>query len=143
MRTRNAIDASRRGRPAGAAARLRRRGPDPAADPRVAAPDRPYGAAADAIALVLVGAVLVAAVVAVAALPFGHGASVGGTQRRQPHVALTGAQIEIAGFHFRTPAGFKKEADTSCAEPVTSRQSRHGRLHGGGVGGWRLRRGGR
>ena len=32
----------------------------------------------------------------------------------QHDVALTGARIEMAGYHFRTPAGFKATSDTSC-----------------------------
>jgi len=71
-----------------------------------------------AIALVLVGAVLVAAVVAVA-LSRGNGAP-SAINSAGNHIALSGAQVEAAGFHFRTPAGFKRAADTSCAEPVTT-----------------------
>lgn len=33
------------------------------------------------------------------------------------HVALTGARIQMAGYHFRTPAGFKAASDTSCGGP--------------------------
>jgi hypothetical protein len=39
---------------------------------------------------------------------------------RHHHIALTGAQIQTAGYHFRTPAGFKKAAVASCAEKGVS-----------------------
>lgn len=68
-----------------------------------------------ATAFVLVGAVLVAAVVAVA-LFRGHGAPSAVNNAGNHHITLSGAQIEVAGFHFRTPAGFKRASDTSCVE---------------------------
>jgi hypothetical protein len=57
------------------------------------------------MAFVLVGVALAAAVVGVASL--GHG-SAPARDTRGPHVFhLSGATIQLAGYHFRTPAGFK------------------------------------
>jgi hypothetical protein len=77
------------------------------------------------LVLTLVGIVIVAAVVAVAALkvdrgtqPVGSGtqpvSKVGGHHSH----ALTGATIQLAGYRFRTPAGFKRSStcDTSPSD---------------------------
>jgi hypothetical protein len=37
----------------------------------------------------------------------------------RPHAALTGQMIALAGYHFRTPAGYT--SSDSCPEPATSR----------------------
>jgi hypothetical protein len=65
------------------------------------------------LALGLAGAGVLAAAVAVAAsgvLGSSLATKIGGRHR----VALTGARIQMAGYHFRTPAGFKATSDTSC-----------------------------
>jgi hypothetical protein len=61
--------------------------------------------------LALAAAVLVAAVAAVAAGVFNHAAA-----PAHHRLALTGPKIKLAGFHFRTPAGFTA-SKASCAAP--------------------------
>jgi hypothetical protein len=70
------------------------------------------------IAVVLVAAVAVGAAVAAYAI-HGHAASPSATSHRPP--PLSGARIEAAGYHFRTPAGFTS-SDASCqgAAPAPS-----------------------
>ena len=55
--------------------------------------------------LVLAGVAVLGAAAALASLEIGGGSPATG--------ALSGARIELAGFHFRTPAGFE-ESTTSC-----------------------------
>jgi hypothetical protein len=88
---------------------------------RILASDLPAGRATRRrTTLVLVVAVLVAAA-AVASLEIGHGnrpvASHGG---RHP-VALNGARIQLAGYHFRTPAGFKASKSSCISAPVADK----------------------
>lgn len=59
---------------------------------------------------VLVGAAVIAAAVAVASIEIGAGTSP--TARGTGH-GLTGATLQLAGYHFRTPTGFKA-SKTSC-----------------------------
>jgi hypothetical protein len=61
------------------------------------------------IAVVLVATVAVGAAVAVYSLHANATSPRGAIHR----ATLSGAQIEMAGYHFRTPAGFKS-SDTSC-----------------------------
>jgi hypothetical protein len=66
------------------------------------------------VTLALVGLAVIAAAATVATLELGRSRSaapVMGRHHRQ--VALKGAEIEMAGYHFRTPAGFAA-SDTSC-----------------------------
>jgi hypothetical protein len=61
--------------------------------------------------LALVGVAVVAVAAVVAAIDIGHSAPRGtGNQ----HVALNGAKLQLAGYHFRTPAGFTASS-TACA----------------------------
>ena len=62
--------------------------------------------------LLLVGVALAAAVVAVASIGHGSPKSTGGPAHHQ--ISLSGARIQLAGYRFRTPAGFKKST-TACA----------------------------
>lgn len=67
--------------------------------------------------LMLAGVAVLAAAAALAAIEFGHGtrAAIARTHGRHS-VTLTGARIQLAGYHFRTPAGFKVSA-TGCLPP--------------------------
>ena len=70
-------------------------------------------------AIVLAGAAgVVAAIAAVASGVFAssHSAAPHGGGRKP--VALTGAKIELAGYHFRTPAGFKSSGSGCMSAPV-------------------------
>lgn len=62
--------------------------------------------------LALVGVVVIGAAAIAASLGLRH--SQPSTVRTHRHVALTGAGIEMAGYRFRTPAGFKV-SDASCS----------------------------
>jgi len=65
--------------------------------------------------LVLAAAAVVAAAIAVVATGALSGASKPGANTGGPHhIALTGPRIEVAGYHFRTPAGFTRSS-SSCA----------------------------
>jgi hypothetical protein len=69
-------------------------------------------------AFLLVGAALAAAVVAVASI--GHGNRTASRSRGQhDHLALSGATIQLAGYRFKTPAGFKTSTST-CGAPAAS-----------------------
>ncbi|HUZ15287.1 MAG TPA: hypothetical protein VMU72_03805 [Gaiellaceae bacterium] len=78
---------------------------------RIVATDRSAVRRRRPLALGLVAAV---AIGVVAAAVVTHGHAVRPSTPRQSHVALTGARIQLAGYHFRTPAGFKANSDTSC-----------------------------
>lgn len=65
-------------------------------------------------ALILVGAVIaVAAIAAFASGVFTSSRSAAPATSNHHRVALSGVRIEMAGYHFRTPAGFKA-SKTSC-----------------------------
>ncbi len=63
-------------------------------------------------AFVLVGVALAAAVVAVASI--GHGSRPASVSHGPQRFRLSGATIQLAGYRFRTPAGFKRST-TACA----------------------------
>jgi len=90
-----------------------------ASDRAAAATARPRPA--KRVALVLVGAVVLAATAVLASLEIGgHRTAVPPPPAHQ-HVALTGPKIQLAGYRFRTPAGFKgfkaaASADGGCVE---------------------------
>jgi hypothetical protein len=66
---------------------------------------------------VLVGAALAVAVVSVASIGRGNRPT---THSTGPHpVALSGATIQLAGYRFRTPAGFKAST-SSCGAPAAA-----------------------
>jgi hypothetical protein len=90
---------------------------------RILATDRPRAARRGAmtrhrrVALVLVGVALAAAVASVVTL--GHGRRPASLSHGGPHrFALSGATIQLAGYHFRTPAGFKRSATACAAAPA-------------------------
>jgi hypothetical protein len=66
--------------------------------------------------LALAGIAVLAAAAIAASLDVGHGAHHANVvkPKRGGHVILSGARIEAAGFHFKTPAGFKS-SNTSCS----------------------------
>lgn len=73
--------------------------------------------------LVPAGAVVLAAAALAVSLAFGHSKPVASTTSGH-RVALTGARIQAAGYHFRTPAGFKAsktlcEATSGNGQPTT------------------------
>lgn len=72
------------------------------------------------LVLALAGIVVVAAVVAAAALHLGRGSKPMSNGVGQHSRALTGATIQLAGFRFRTPAGFKRSSSTCGAAPSGS-----------------------
>lgn len=79
---------------------------------RIVAADRAAVRRRRPVALVLVAVALVGAGLAVV-VTHGRAAPTAGTGGHH-RVALTGARIQMAGYHFRTPAGFKATSDTSC-----------------------------
>ena len=82
-----------------------------ASDRAAAATARPRPA--KRVALVLVGAVVLAATAVLASLEIGgHRTAVPPPPAHQ-HVALTGPKIQLAGYRFRTPTGFRGTS-TSC-----------------------------
>jgi len=83
--------------------------------------------------LVLVAVAVVAAAGAVAGLKLDRSAArvAGRTGSRHPQVTLTGATIEMAGFHFHTPAGFI--ASKSSCDISSSRSGPHGVSNSGPV----------
>ena len=83
-----------------------------------------------ALLLVPAGAVVLAAAALAVSLAFGHSKPVASTTNGH-RVALTGARIQAAGYHFRTPAGFK--ASTSSCVPSTSDSGPHGITKSGPV----------
>lgn len=92
---------------------------------RIIATDRPTSrfARRRPLMLALVAVVVLAAVAVVAALATGNGyrSSIGPAGHHHP-LALSGAKIEIAGYHFRTPAGFTA-SNTACAPGETNSES--------------------
>ncbi len=86
-------------------------------------------------AFVLVGVALAAAAVAVVSV--GHGSRPASVSHGPERFRLSGATIQLAGYRFRTPAGFKHSATACAASPAEPRQ----RVRGSRVRGRRLRRG--
>lgn len=81
----------------------------------------------------VVAAALVGAAVAALAVGLGgHSTSSTATVGADNHVALTGPRIELAGYHFRTPAGFK-DSNTPCTGGATDRFSAAASADGGCV----------
>jgi hypothetical protein len=73
-------------------------------------------------ALVFVGATIaVAAIAAVASGVFTRSTSAPRAGGGRQHLALTGVRIKLAGYHFRTPAGFKKSTSSCASTPTPSR----------------------
>jgi hypothetical protein len=72
-------------------------------------------------AYLLVGAAFAAAAVAVASIGHGHGNP--STSRPSIHhpAPLSGARIALAGYRFRTPAGFKKSASSCAPAPAAGK----------------------
>jgi hypothetical protein len=96
---------------------------------RILASDRPAEAVARRrstpralwAALVLVGAVVVAAGVAVVSTGvLGRSNSPATRPRGDRNLALSGARIELAGYEFKTPAGFKASSDSCVAASSSS-----------------------
>jgi len=94
---------------------------------RILASDRPSltrrRRATKRAALVLIGAAVLVAAASVAVLETGRGAPLSKGVGRHPH-RLNGAAIQLAGYRFKTPAGFKASSDSciaasSSAGPVT------------------------
>lgn len=70
-------------------------------------------------AFALAGVAVLAAAGTLASLELGGGGRPAATGHRGPHrVALTGAKITLAGYRFRTPAGYAPS--NSCPQPATS-----------------------
>src|SRR5262249_35792798 len=65
--------------------------------------------------LALAGIVIVAVVVAVATLKIGSGTEPASKGIGHHPRGLTGATIQLAGYRFRTPTGFKRSS-SSCAD---------------------------
>jgi hypothetical protein len=72
-------------------------------------------------AFVLVGVALAAA--AVAGVSVGHGSRPASVSRGPERFRLSGASIQLAGYRFRTPAGFKRSAAACGAAPSDSGSS--------------------
>lgn len=84
-------------------------------------------------ALVLVAAAVVAAAIAaLAAGVFGHSTSPTARTGGNHAVALTGPRIQLAGYHFRTPAGFQ-DSSTPCGGGATGSFSAAASADGGCV----------
>jgi hypothetical protein len=77
------------------------------ASPRDTARRRP-------LALVLAGVAILAAAAVAASLELGNSSPSAPRTSANHRVALTGPRIALAGYHFRTPAGFKKSS-SACA----------------------------
>jgi hypothetical protein len=72
--------------------------------------------------LVFAGAAFLAVAVAAASLGLRQaGRSPTFRTHRGQTEALTGARIELAGYHFRTPAGFRQSGRSCISAPVASR----------------------
>lgn len=85
------------------------------------------------VALVVVGAALVAvAIAAFAAGVLGHSTSPAAKTGGNHQVDLTGPQIQLAGYHFRTPAGFK-DSSAPCTGGATDSFSAAASADGGCV----------
>jgi hypothetical protein len=71
-------------------------------------------------ALAVAGLAVVAAVVAAAAggVFTGSKAAVPQSRGHDGHVVLSGAKIQLAGYHFKTPAGFKASKSGCLSAPV-------------------------
>lgn len=71
--------------------------------------------------LVLAAAAVVVAIAVVLGLvAIDRGKSPGTTRQGGNAVALSGAKLQLAGFHFRTPAGFKDSSSTCVAAQSSS-----------------------
>lgn len=72
------------------------------------------------LVLVLVGALVAAGIVA--SLEFGRGSSPSSRPNGHHHqLALSGSRIQLAGYKFRTPAGFKPATKSCISGPVASK----------------------
>jgi hypothetical protein len=101
---------------------------------RIVASDRRAHAAPRRLraVLVLVGVALVAAAATVASLELGGGGAAAPRTAGHHHLALTGPRIELAGYHFRTPAGFE-DSNSPCTPSATARFSAAASADGGCV----------
>jgi hypothetical protein len=70
------------------------------------------------LVLLLAGVAVLAAAAAVGSLEFGHSNPAAPQTSGHHHLALSGAKIELAGYHFRTPAGYVPSA--GCPQPATA-----------------------
>lgn len=70
--------------------------------------------------LILVGVAVLVAAAALAMLEIGRGTTQAKGTVPRHHVVLTGPRIELAGFHFRLPAGFKASSDSCVAASSSS-----------------------
>jgi hypothetical protein len=92
---------------------------------RILAEDRPRHAGRKRMtrrrraALLVVGAALAAVVVAVASI--GHGTRSANVSKDPHRFVLSGSPIQLAGYRFKTPAGFKASGD-SCVPSSSSVQ---------------------
>ena len=80
---------------------------------RIVASDRSPLRRRRPIAIALVAATVVGAAVAAVAT-YGHATPPSRATGGHHPTALTGARIEAAGYHFRTPAGFTATSESSC-----------------------------
>lgn len=87
---------------------------------RILASDRPIPRSAwrRPATLALIAVAVVAAAAVVASLEIGRSSPAAPQARGRHHVALTGPRIKLAGYHFRTPAGFTA-SDAACAPPAS------------------------
>lgn len=69
------------------------------------------------VVLVLVGVATLAAASTVASIELGRGGAPSTGPPAQHHVALSGSKIQLAGYRFKTPAGFKGSAGACMPAP--------------------------
>jgi hypothetical protein len=123
MRTRNALDrlAAAGGPLLAEADSLIDDGDEQRILARILASDRPTVAVHRRLrpALLLAGVVVAAAIAVIATGTFDGPKPRAGKTSAQHSVALTGPRIEMAGYRFRTPAGFKLRS-TACEPPVSA-----------------------
>lgn len=84
---------------------------------RIVASDRSVGRRRRPFALVLIAAAVIGAAVA-AVVTHGHAAPSPRAHGGHGHVALTGPRIQLAGYHFRTPAGFTASKEGCISAPA-------------------------
>jgi hypothetical protein len=88
---------------------------------QIVASDRSAARRRRPIALALVAVGLIAIAATSAWISMERGSTPAAKTGRHHHIALTGARIQLAGYHFETPAGFEAGSGSTCWYAASAR----------------------